>query len=133
MFKRILTPVDDPASETAGQTLAQALKLAETFGADLVVMTVRNWIAGRSDKSIHDLHEEFDARVSALNAASKVTVSSAFRAGDSISMTVSETVAELEIDLIVMSTHAPAVSDYVLGSKAASVALHAPCSVMVLK
>jgi len=36
-------------------------------------------------------------------------------------------------DLIVMGSHRPAMATYLLGSNAARIVRHAPCSVMVLR
>jgi universal stress protein F len=40
---------------------------------------------------------------------------------------------ELPADVIVMASHGPLKRDYMLGSNAAHVALHAPCSVFVVR
>ncbi len=40
---------------------------------------------------------------------------------------------ELSTDLIVMASHGPVIKDYLVGSNSAHVALHAPCSVLVVR
>ena len=40
---------------------------------------------------------------------------------------------ELGVDLIVMASHRPEMKDYLIGSNAARVVRHAPCSVMVVR
>ena len=40
---------------------------------------------------------------------------------------------EMSVDVIVMASHGPLIKDYILGSNAAHVALHAPCSVFVVR
>ena len=42
-------------------------------------------------------------------------------------------VRDVEADLIVMGAHRPAVRDYLLGSNAAQIVRHAPCSVWVVR
>jgi nucleotide-binding universal stress UspA family protein len=44
-----------------------------------------------------------------------------------------EVVRELPADLIVMASHGPLAKDYLLGSNATHVALHAPCSVFIMR
>jgi nucleotide-binding universal stress UspA family protein len=42
-------------------------------------------------------------------------------------------VEDKKIDLIVMASHDPRVTDYLIGSNAAHVVLHGPCSVLVVR
>ena len=51
----------------------------------------------------------------------------------SIGATILKVAHELEADLIVMASHGPLIKDYLLGSNAAHVTLHAPCSVFVVR
>jgi nucleotide-binding universal stress UspA family protein len=51
----------------------------------------------------------------------------------SIGHEILATARERKVDLIVMASHRPEMIDYLIGSNAAHVALHAPCSVMVLR
>jgi nucleotide-binding universal stress UspA family protein len=55
------------------------------------------------------------------------------REGGSISGRILEAIEEMEIDLVVMASHNPRITDYVIGSNAAHVVLHAPCSVLVVR
>ena len=50
-----------------------------------------------------------------------------------ISGRIIEMVEEKHIDLVVMAAHDPRVTDYLIGSNAAHVVLHAPCSVLVVR
>lgn len=51
----------------------------------------------------------------------------------SIGATILKAAHELEADLIVMASHGPLIKGYVLGSNAAHVTLHAPCSVFIVR
>ena len=53
--------------------------------------------------------------------------------GGSISAEIRYTAEELGCDLIVMGSHDPHFTDYLIGSNAAHVALHTPCSVLVVR
>ena len=53
--------------------------------------------------------------------------------GGTIEVDILNAARELSADLIVMPTHMPTARDYLLGSHAARIALHAPCSVMVVR
>lgn len=44
-----------------------------------------------------------------------------------------KTAKELSVDLIAMASHGPLIRDYLLGSNATHVALHVPCSVLILR
>ena len=53
--------------------------------------------------------------------------------GGSIPAGIRYTAEELGCDLIVMGSHDPHFTDYLIGSNAAHVALHTPCSVLVVR
>ena len=53
--------------------------------------------------------------------------------GGSISAEIRYTAEEIGCDLVVMGSHDPHYTDYLIGSNAAHVALHTPCSVLVVR
>jgi universal stress protein F len=51
----------------------------------------------------------------------------------SVNGRIIEAVEEKRIDLIAIASHNPRMTDYLIGSHAAHVVLHAPCTVLVVR
>jgi nucleotide-binding universal stress UspA family protein len=82
-------------------------------------------------KSPHDYQPDFDAYVETLRDG--FDIQGEVKIGGSISGRIIEMVEDKKIDLIVMASHDPRVTDYLIGSNAAHVVLHGPCSVLVVR
>lgn len=141
MFSDILLPVDLNEPETQAKAVATAVEQAKAFGSRLHVMTVvpefnSSIVAGF-------FPENFEAR--AIEAAREHLHSfceTAIPTGVQVQHIVTHGLIYQEIvkaaeetgcDLIVMASHRPELSDYLLGPNAARVVRHATCSVMVVR
>jgi len=140
MFSNILVPCDVSydASDWLSPSISTAWDLADKYKSHLTFLTVvpENLIKG----FYPDVYEE---RVAA-NALTKLagTVQSVIpdttryeclvREGG-ICSEIIKAAKETKVDLIAMASHGPLLRDYLLGSNATHVALHVPCSVLILR
>ena len=141
MFKEILFAVDLTAQESQQSALDAVLAFAKVSGARVHVMTVVPDF-GMSIVASY-FPENFEQR--ALQDASKqlrAYVKSHVPKGvktqhivghGTIYREILNAAADIGADLIVMASHRPEVTDYLLGPNAAKVVRHADCSVLVVR
>ncbi|KPP87519.1 MAG: universal stress protein family protein [Rhodobacteraceae bacterium HLUCCO07] len=135
MYKNILVPIaadHDPSTEAA-LNVARALA---ADGAKITALTVVEQMPGyvqsqMPEGQMQKMQEEVESALKAeLESAADVTP--VVVAGHS-ARTILDYAEEKGIDCIVMASHRPEFSDYLLGSTAARVVRHAQCSVHVLR
>ena len=140
MFRHILVPVDLADTELAKQSLETAVSLARASGGDVRLLNVlpmtpvmlAEYVPPDFDAQQRQSAEEalaIIARESGLDAAH---VSATVRQGG-VYHEVLEEAKEINADLIVMSSHRPAMRTYFLGSNAGHVVRYARCSVLVVR
>lgn len=135
MYKNILVPV---AFETGRDTM-KSIEIAETLGDEGATITalhvieeIPSYVAqylpeGQIDANIHEIEDVLSKKL-AEHADIKVIVVEG-HAGHSIV----DYAAENKVDCIVIASHRPGLQDLFLGSTAARVVRHAPCSVHVVR
>ncbi|MBM3607361.1 MAG: universal stress protein [Alphaproteobacteria bacterium] len=140
MFRTILVPVDLAEIEISRKAIEVATSLAQQSGSALRFMTVLQFLpatyldyipANYDEKQKAWAQEELD-KITARIDLPKERVSSAIRTGG----IYPEILAEADqwgADLIVIGSHRPAMSTYLLGSNAKTVVRHAKCSVLVAR
>ncbi len=140
MYKRIILAVDLAEATETPKGLAEALELAKAWGGSLRLVNVQPVVPAtfmeyvpadfdaeqtkRATEALNDLVAKID-----LPADRK---SSAARAGG-IYHELLEEASEWGADLIVVASHRPVMSDYLLGSNAKTIVRHAQCSVLVVR
>jgi nucleotide-binding universal stress UspA family protein len=140
MYKKIVLAVDLADSPSAPKGLAQALELAKTGGGELRLVNVQPVVPAtfmeyvpadfdveqskRAEEQLNVILAEID-----LPAGRK---SAAARAGG-IYHELLEEASDWNADLIVVGSHRPVMSDYLLGSNAKTIVRHAQCSVLVVR
>ena len=136
MYKTILVPID--IAHLAEGKLS--VDFAVAHAADdtrIVLLNVVEEIPGWDSvsipteiiqKSIADVQDELKSVANAGGRKMDVIV----RSGHSYS-TILGVAKEVESDLIIIASHRPGLQDYLLGSTAAKVVRHAPCSVLVVR
>ncbi len=140
MYKTILVPVDLGEVEAAKEAIETAANLAKSSGGALRLLSVQQMLpATYMDYMPTDFDDkQRDWAVKEIEAISKKIdfpkdrISTHVRFGG----TYPEILAEAEewgADLIVIGSHRPAMSTYLLGSTAKSVVRHAKCSVLVVR
>ncbi|KZM48093.1 universal stress protein [Labrenzia sp. OB1] len=140
MFKKILVPLDTAEPGFAEEALAKASQLARDYGAKIHLLAVcpevQSFVASqlpegwqkREVEATTLILEEITAK---LEVPSGV-VDSQVRMG-TVYHEVIEEAEKSGCDLILMTSHKPGLSTYFIGSNAAHIVRHAPCSVMVLR
>ncbi len=140
MFKTILVPVDlaDPAHyadalETAGLfarqygatvRLVTVLPVMPSVVADFVPADAHSKIADDAQAQLNGILADLD--LGSGKGEAEVREGPVYHE-------ILEDAEEHGADLIVMGSHRPAMATYLLGSNAARIVRHAPCSVMVLR
>ena len=140
MYKRIVLAVDllEPTSSPKG--LAQGVELAKTGGGELRLVNVQPIMpatfmeyvpvdfdvdqAKRSKEALDAILANIDLPAERKSAAT--------RAGGIYHELLQEA-SEWDADLIVVGSHRPVMSDYLLGSNAKTIVRHAQCSVLVVR
>ncbi|MGI9522760.1 MAG: universal stress protein [Hyphomicrobiaceae bacterium] len=140
MYKNILVPIDISYQTSVWQepALCVARQLARDSGARIHALTVvpSNLLGGYYP----DLHTR-DVVREARNKLASIVRTGAMRGAEvtvgvesgGICAEILRVARELSADLIVMASHGPETIDYLLGSNASHIALHAPCSVYVVR
>lgn len=136
MYKKILVPValDHGHDPSTALSVAKALSTQET---ELILLHVLEEIPGYVRSELpDDVFESAESTVTAQLASVAKSAGANARgvvvrghAGSSI-INFAEARA---VDLIVIASHRPEWSDYLLGSTAARVVRHAPCAVHVIR
>jgi nucleotide-binding universal stress UspA family protein len=140
MFEKLLIPVDLTEPELTKQALDEALAIAKGTGAKLRFVNVQSlvpvafidYIPANFDEELRTAAEQELAEVAAKVDYPQDRVSTIVRFG----AIYPEVLAEAEdwgADLIVLSSHRPAMSTYLLGSNAKTIVRHAKCSVLVVR
>ncbi len=134
MYDKILIPMAlDHGIGPAALKVARAL-LSETgeIHALHVYEAPEGSVSAFLDKDV--VQAGFDSARQRLNdrVAGKDRVTPVLRKGHT-ARTIIDYAAEAEIDCVVIGSHKPGLSDYLLGSTASRVVRHAPCAVHVLR
>jgi nucleotide-binding universal stress UspA family protein len=133
MYKHILIPVDLADVNAAQKAVAVGRHLGRRDGARLTMISVvPAWPEDLASEP-HDYQPDLDAYIAAVSEEGDVPIDGEIKIGGSISGRIIEAIEDKGIDLVVMASHDPRITDYLIGSNAAHVVLHAPCSVLVVR
>jgi nucleotide-binding universal stress UspA family protein len=140
MYKRIVLAVDLLEPTPIPKGLAQGVELAKTGGGELRLVNVQPIMpatfmeyvpvdfdvdqAKRSKEALDAILANIDLPAERKSAAT--------RAGGIYHELLQEA-SEWDADLIVVGSHRPVMSDYLLGSNAKTIVRHAQCSVLVVR
>jgi universal stress protein F len=138
MYKNILVPVDLEHKDQAAAMISAARSMAED-GAKLTlvfVMPEMPAVVGlylpqsTIQKAKSDAEEQLVALAKADSAPDTISIATVFGRPHH---EILEMAKAKNVDLIVIASHKPGISDYLLGSVAAGVVRHAKCSVHVMR
>lgn len=141
MYKDILLPIDLNNVQTQEKAVQTAIELAQSFGARLHVMTIvpdfgvgvvstffpEDYEAkamAAADKALHDYVKQ--------RMPSGIKVQHIVAHG-TIYEQILSFARKTKVDLILMASHRPELSDYLIGPNASKVVRHANCSVLVVR
>jgi nucleotide-binding universal stress UspA family protein len=140
MFGSILLPIDIANRNSWEYALPQAIELA-TAGSGIVtaVTVVRElkvmfegvYLQVQLERIVADAKTKLAEIVSGYGAG-EMPIRQEVRVG-SIGSQILAAAQDHMVDLIVMASHRPEMSDYLIGPNAAHVARYATCSVLVLR
>ena len=140
MYAKILLAVDlaDDSPEPRG--LAEALALANLSGGALRLVYVQPMLPATFLEYVpadFDAEQERRAKEALAALAARIALPPARLshsvASGGIYHELLREAAEWGADLIVVGSHRPVMSDYLLGSNAKTIVAHAPCSVLVVR
>jgi nucleotide-binding universal stress UspA family protein len=141
MYNDILLAVDLSDEHSWNKALPTAVALRDTFKAVLHVMTVvpefglpavGQFFPADYEAKLHQQVADQLAAFVAEHIADHAKVQRIVAAGK-IYHEIVNTANQIGADLIVMGSHRPELSDYLLGPNADRVVRHAQCSVMVVR
>ena len=140
MFKQILVPIDLADIELAKPAIGTAVSLVRTSGGNVRLLNVlpmtpvmlAEYVPPDFDMQQRKSAEEAMAIICKECGLDPARVSSTVRQGG-IYHEVLEEAKAIGADLIVMSSHRPAMKTYFLGSNAGHVVRYAKCSVLVVR
>ena len=140
MFKQILVPIDLADTELAKPAIETAVSLARASGGAVRLINVMpmtpvmlaEYVPPDFDVQQRKSSEDALAIITRECGLEPSRVSFAVRQGG-IYHEVLEEAKAINADLIVMSSHRPAMRTYFLGSNAGHVVRYAKCSVLVVR
>lgn len=140
MFKNILVPVDLADASYAKPAIANAAALANTSDGRVKLLNVLSmtpvmlaeYVPVDFDTHQRQSAEEALAMVARESGLPPARISIVIRQGG-VYHEILEEAAAFKADLIVMSSHRPAMRTYFLGSNAGHVVRYAKCSVLVVR
>jgi nucleotide-binding universal stress UspA family protein len=140
MYKRILVPVDLSDTELAKPAIDAAKTMADAAGGSVRLLNVlamtpvmlAEYVPPDFDTQQRTSAEEALAIIARESGFAPDKVSSVVRQGG-IYHEILEEAKAMGADLIVMSSHRPAMRTYFLGSNAGHVVRYAKCSVLVVR
>lgn len=136
-MERILLPIDLSHPEKTKEIFEEAKKLQKGNEISLTVVNVVSPLpgfmtaelpAGFFEKIVTDATKQLEALVKecGMDPSTEICVVSGVPQHEIVSLA-----KEKAANLIIVASHKPGVADYLLGSVAAAVVRHAPCSVLV--
>lgn len=140
MFETILVPIDLADTDLAKPAIATAATLARTWSGRVRLLNVlpmtpvmlAEYVPPDFDALQRHTSEEALAIVARESGIEPLQISTAVRHGG-IYHEILEEAAAIHADLIVMTSHRPAMRTYFLGSNAGHVVRYAKCSVFVVR
>jgi nucleotide-binding universal stress UspA family protein len=140
MYKKILVPIDLADPEFAKPALETAATLAKASGGEVRLINVialtpvmlAEYVPPDFDVQQKGSAEEALAIVARESGLPPSQISSVVRQGG-VYHEVLEEAQNFHADLIVMSSHRPAMKTYFLGSNAGHMVRYAKCSVLVVR
>ena len=140
MFNSILVPLDLADTNLAKPAIATAATLSQTWNGTVRLLNVlpmtpvmlAEYVPADFDTQQRQTSEEALAIVARESGIDPQRISTSVRQGG-IYHEILEEAVSIHADLIVMTSHRPAMRTYFLGSNAGHVVRYAKCSVLVVR
>lgn len=132
-YTRLLVPVDMRHRDDSLGSIKTAVAIAGASGAELVLMTAANPLGKHLTDTPKEQQEIFEAWAGDMAVRYDFAMAPVFRAHDHPQHAILEECRDRNVDLVVMSSHKPRMTDHLFGSHASHIVRDAPCSVMVVR
>ena len=140
MYKKVLVPIDLADPEYVKPAIKTALMIADVADGSIRLLNVlpmtpvmlAEYVPADFDSQQRQTSEEALTIVARESGIDAPRISSVVRQGG-IYHEILEEAAAMKADLIVMTSHRPAMRTYFLGSNAGHVVRYAKCSVLVVR
>jgi nucleotide-binding universal stress UspA family protein len=140
MFRSILVPIDLADTDLAKPAIETAASLSASSGGlvrlvNIMAMTpvmLAEYVPPDFDAQQRRSSQEALGIVARESGVDATRISTSVRQG-SIYHEILEEAADLNADLIVMTSHRPSMQNYFLGSNAGHIVRYAKCSVLVVR
>lgn len=132
-ISRILVPVDMRHAEASQKAIETAIYFARPTGAAVFILTVANPLGTHMTEMPEAHRPEFEALVEAEAARLDYPITPLFQSHESANETIQKVIKQHGMDFVVMATHHPRLADHLFGSHASQTALHADCSVLIVR
>jgi len=140
VFKKILVPVDLAEVAVALPAIDKAVAFVNISGGVIKLVYVRSILPVTFMEFVppdFDTEQQADCDTKLATVAEKIAlpegrVSTVVRMGAIYNETLDEA-ESMAADLIIVGSHRPAMSTYLLGSNASTIVRHANCSVLVVR
>ena len=131
--KRILVPMDMRHADASEQAIETAVHFARTADAQVNILTVMNPLSTQLNDMPQTHEPEFNAYVARQSARLGYPIAAIFEIHEAVNEIIQKTIKTYGIDFVVMASHHPRLTDHLFGSHASQTALHADCSVLVVR
>lgn len=135
-YQSILIPIDVSHPEMASAIFEQAQKLLQPVGKITVVHVlpdIPSYVATElPDGVLLMTAQSAEKAIKKIVETAKIDAATKILKGQT-SQAILAAGEEVKADLIIVASHRPGLSDYLLGSTAARVVRHAQCSVLVIR
>ncbi len=137
MFNKILIPLDFTESDTQKRALSIATDLAKSQGAELHAVSIGSSLPNATAKTEEERISHLNRLVATIHAKYGIeAVAHEIHSVDpaaEIDALLLKSIDDLDIDLVVMSSHVPGVMEYFFSAHAGYVASHAKVSVFIVR
>lgn len=137
MYTHIMIPVDLAVKDTLTRALEAGCDLAAHWGARITLVSVSGGLSAVVSHSEKEYERQLGVFAREWSERTGTQVDSHNITAPDPSVDVDSrlrrAIDDLEVDLVVMASHMPGWSDYIVSSHGGRLAAHAPISVMVVR
>jgi nucleotide-binding universal stress UspA family protein len=131
VYKNILVPVDLDYPRSAAESLDAAWGIARANGGALTVISILPAVIGDAGDPVGGCRPQLNAFLA--EHGSLGDIKEIIEVGGSVSAEIRAAAERIGADLIVMGARDAEFTDTVIGSNAAHVVVHTPCSVLLVQ
>jgi nucleotide-binding universal stress UspA family protein len=131
VFKNILVPIDLDYPKSAAESLDAAWEIARANGGALTVISILPAVIGDAGEPIGGYRPRLNSFLAEHGSLGEIR--EIIEVGGSVSAEIRAAARRIGADLIVMGARDAEFTDAMIGSNAAHVVVHSPCSVLLVQ